>query len=153
MSKCCQGVSFSLIKNPLWNVHCIQVWVWQKLKVCSSSKWQMHERFTYNRCLVTQTPDHFLTLQTEWFWLPFVPDQRLQGQTQMSFKFHLINIPQQCICHFQRLHMLFSKANLHWTDLGKKWGVLNKYYWVLMWLKLSNPHCWKLNIKFLKQWH
>lgn len=46
----------------------------------------------------------------------------------MSFKFHLINIPQEHICHFQRLHMLFSKAKLLWTDMEKKWGMLNKYY-------------------------
>lgn len=71
----------------------------------------------------------------------------------MSFKFHLINVPPQHICHFQRLHMLFFKANLPWAGLWKKWVMLNKHYCILILLKFNSPHSWELNTAFLNQRH
>lgn len=117
-----------IVKESAETVNCIQVWVWQKLKYVLLLN-GMHREIP-----IHQKPGQSYKLLiisqcfTEWFWLPFVPDQRFQGQKQMSFKFYLINVPQQHIYHFQRLHViLHSKTTLTRSE-GKKRGMLNKYY-------------------------
>lgn len=66
LSKCCQGVLFSLIKNSPLKCKLYTSVNLTEIKSMPPFKWQMHKRFTYNSCLVTHTNSLSFSNTSDW---------------------------------------------------------------------------------------